>query len=174
MVDWKKYRESIGYTQAKMSKNAKAWYDLACAYHLAAELLNEFAERIPRNTRPFAFNAALSLELILKAVLASKLIDIPIRHDLLELSDLALIPITEHQRKTLDLLTATIIWSGRYPVPNKESKWDEYLDFTFNSHIVRTTAGNVHTAMANRDTFPDWNNYAKIWIICVGEYEKAA
>jgi hypothetical protein len=25
VVDWKKYRESIGYTQAKVSKDAKAW-----------------------------------------------------------------------------------------------------------------------------------------------------
>lgn len=177
MVDWKKYRESIGYTQAKMSKNAKAWYALARGYHLAAELLNEFADRIPHDTRQFAFNAALSLELILKAILARKLIDIPNRnggHDLLGLSDLAFVPLTEHQRQTLDLLTATIIWSGRYPAPNKESKWDEYQDFTFESHIIRTTVGNVSSAMANRETFPDWNNYSKIWGICLAEYEKAA
>ena len=176
MVDWKKYRTSIGYTQAKMSKNAKAWYSLACGYRLASELLNEYADRIPGDTRQFAFNAALSLELVMKAILARKLIDIPNRnggHDLLGLSDTALIPLTDHQRQTLDLLTATIIWSGRYPTPNKESKWDEYQDFTIESHIIRTTVGNVSSAMANRDTFPDWNNYSKIWGVCVVEYEKA-
>ena len=173
MVDWKKYRESIGYTQAKMSKNAKAWYDLACGYYLAAELLDEFSDRIPRDTRQFAFNAALSLELILKAILARKLTDIPNRsggHDLLGLSELATIPISDYQRQTLDLLTETIIWSGRYPTPNSESKWDHYQDVTFESHITRT----AHDTMANRDTFPDWNNYSKIWAICVAEYERAA
>jgi HEPN domain-containing protein len=176
MINWKKYRESIGYTQAKMSKNAKAWYGLASGYRLAAEILNEFADRIPGDSRQFAFNAALSLELILKAILARKIIDIPNRnggHDLLCLSDLALVPITDQQRRTLDLLTATIIWSGRYPAPNKESKWDEYQDFTFESHVVRTTVGNVSSSIANRDTFPDWNNYSKIWAMCVVEYEKA-
>jgi hypothetical protein len=61
MVDWKKYRESIGYTQAKMSKDAKAWYALALGYHRAAELLNDFPDRIPSDTRPFAFNSALSI-----------------------------------------------------------------------------------------------------------------
>ncbi len=175
MVDWKKYRESIGYTQAKVSKNATAWHSLAVGYHRAAELLNEFPDRIPRDTRPFAFNAALSIELILKAILAKKLIDIPNRiggHDLLKLSHLAFVPLTENQRKTLDLLTATIVWSGRYPAPNSESKWDEYQDLTFESHVVRTTVGNVSKVMANRDTFPDWDNYSKIWAVCTVEYAK--
>ena len=173
MIDWKKYRESVGYTQARMSKDVKAWYALALGYHRAAELLNDFPDRIPSDTRPFAFNAALSIELILKAILARRFIDIPSRtggHDLLALSDMARVPISGYQRKTLDLLTATIIWSGRYPAPNKQAKWDEDQDFTFESHVVRETVGNVSRVMANRDTFPDWNNYFKIWNLCTAEY----
>jgi hypothetical protein len=176
MIDWKRYRESIGYTQAKVSKDAKAWHALALGYHRAAELLNEFPDRIPRDTRPFAFNAALSIELILKAILAKKLVEIPNRiggHDLLSLAGMAMVPINEHQKKTLDLLSATIIWSGRYPAPNTASKWDEYQDFTFESHVVHSTVGNVSTAMANRDTFPDWNNYSKIWSVCITEFERS-
>jgi HEPN domain-containing protein len=176
MVDWKKHREGIGYTQAKMSKDAKAWHRLAIGYNLAAAILNEFGERIPGDTRPFAFNAALSVELIFKAILAKKQIGIPTRgegHELVALCDKASVPITDNQRKTLDLLTSTLIWSGRYPAPNKEAKWDEYQDFTFESHIVRTSIGNVHTARANRETFPDWNNYSKIWGLCIREYEAA-
>jgi len=177
MVDWKKYRESIGYTQAKMSTDMNAWYNLAIGYNRAAELLHEFCDRIPRDTRPFALNAALSLEQILKAIIARKKIEIPTRgdgHNLLLLAEMASIRISDNQKKTLDLLTATIIWSGRYPAPNSKSKWDEYQDFTFESHVIRTTVGNVSSVMANRDTFPDWNNYAKIWEICVTEYDKAA
>jgi HEPN domain-containing protein len=176
-MDWKRYRESVGYTQAKMSKDARAWYGLAMGYHRAAELLNEFADRIPRDTRPFAFNAALSLEQILKAILARKKAGIPTRgdgHDLLFMTQKAGLQISENQKKTLDLLTATIIWSGRYPAPNSESKWDEYQDFTFESHVVRTTVGNVSSVRANRDTFPDWNNYLKIWELCLLEYEGSA
>jgi HEPN domain-containing protein len=160
-----------------MSKDTNAWYNLAIGYHRAAELLNEFCDRIPRDTRPFAFNAALSLEQILKAILARKKIDIPTRgngHDLLSLSELASLRLSDNQKKTLDLLTATIIWSGRYPAPNSESKWDEYQDFTFESHIIRTTVGNVSSVMANRETFPDWNNYEKIWALCITEYDNAA
>jgi HEPN domain-containing protein len=176
MIDWKKYRESIGYTQARMSKEAKSWYSLALGYRAAAELLNEFRDRIPRDTRPFAFNAALSIELVLKANLARKRIDIPSRgggHDLLALSDKASVMLSDNQKRTLDLLTATIIWSGRYPAPNSETKWDEYQDITSESHIVRTTVGNVSSVMANRDTFPDWDNYLKIWDTCVAEFQKS-
>jgi HEPN domain-containing protein len=173
VVDWKKYRESIGYTQAKMSKDANAWWSLAKGYHLAAEILNEAGERIPSDTRQFAFNAALSIELILKAILARKLLDIPVRHDLLLLAERGSIPISDNQKKTLDLLTATLVWSGRYPTPNKEAAWEEYQDSTIEAHIIRTTVGNVHSTMANRETFPDWNNYLKIWNICASEFEKA-
>jgi hypothetical protein len=79
---------------------------------------------------------------------------------------MARVPISENQKKTLDFLTATIIWSGRYPAPNSQTKWDEY-------HVVRETVGNVSRAMANRDTFPDWNNYFKIWYLCSAEYAGA-
>lgn len=160
-----------------MSNDASAWHNLAIGYHRTAELLHDLSDRIPHDTRPFAFNAALSLEQILKAILARKSIDIPTRgdgHDLLLLSERASLPISHNQKKTLDLLTATIIWSGRYPAPNSESKWDEYQDFTFESHVIRTTIGNVSTVMANRDTFPDWNNYEKLWKLCIAEYENAA
>jgi HEPN domain-containing protein len=177
MIDWKKHRERVGYTQAKMSKDAGAWHRSALGYRAAAQILDEFSERIPSDTRPFAFNAALSLELILKAILARKLIDIPNReggHDLLVLSDKASVVLSENQRRTLDLFTATIVWSGRYPTPNTEAKWDEYQDVTFESHIVRSTVGNVSSAMANRDTFPDWNNYSKIWDICIAEFQKSS
>jgi hypothetical protein len=177
MIDWKKYRESIGYTQARVSKDAKAWHSLALGYRAAAELLDEFRDRIPSDTRPFAFNAALSIELILKAILAQKCIGIPSRgdgHDLLVLSDKASVMLSDNQRRTLDLLTATIIWSGRYPAPNTKTKWDEYQDITFESHVVRTTIGNVSSVMANRDTFPDWNNYSKIWDVCVAEFRRCS
>jgi hypothetical protein len=77
MTDWKSVRESIGFTQALQSKDAKKWHSLAQGHHAAARILEERRDQIPHDTRPFAFNAALSLELILKSVLARKLINIP-------------------------------------------------------------------------------------------------
>jgi HEPN domain-containing protein len=174
MVDWKKVRESIGYTQALQSKDANKWHSLAVGYHAAAKILEECRDNIPSDTRPFAFNAALSLELILKSIIARKRIDIPSGpngHDLLLLSERANITLSGNQRLTLELFTETIIWSGRYPAPNTERKWDDYQDRILESHIVRSTVGNVSSAMANRDTFPNWENYLKIWAICLAEFQ---
>jgi hypothetical protein len=77
MVDWKTVRESIGYTQARQSKDAGKWRSLAFGYHAAAKVLDEHKDQIPGDTRPFALNAALSIELILKSILARKNIGIP-------------------------------------------------------------------------------------------------
>jgi HEPN domain-containing protein len=174
MVDWKRFRESIGYTQALQSKDANKWHSLALGYHAAAEILEEFRDRIPHDSRPFAFNAALSLELVLKSVLARKGVDIPNNangHDLRLLADRAKVALAENQKLTLELFTETIIWSGRYPAPKNEMKWDDYQDRILEAHIVRSTVGNVSSTMANRDTFPNWENYSKIWAICIAEYQ---
>ncbi len=174
MIDWKRVRESIGFTQALQSKDAKKWHSLALGYHAAAKVLEECRNKIPHDTRPFAFNAALSLELILKSVLARKRIDIPTGsngHDLGLLADRARVALNENQKLTLELFTETIIWSGRYPAPKNELKWDDYQDRIIESHIVRKTVGNVSTVMANRETFPNWENYSRIWAICIAEFQ---
>jgi HEPN domain-containing protein len=139
--------------------------------------LDEHKDQIPGDTRPFALNAALSIELILKSILARKNIGIPQGsdgHDLIVLSEKVGTTLTESQRLTLELLTETIVWSGRYPAPKKEQRWDDYHDRILESHIVRNKSGNKSSAMANRDTFPNWETYARIWNACVSEFEAAA
>jgi len=53
MIDWKRVRESIGFTQALQSKDAKKWHSLALGYHAAAKVLEECRNKIPHDTRPF-------------------------------------------------------------------------------------------------------------------------
>jgi HEPN domain-containing protein len=174
MIDWKRIRESIGYTQELQSKDANKWHLLAAGYHAAAEVLEICRDKIPHDTRPFAFNAALSLELVLKSVLARKRIEIPSGangHDLRLLAEKANVALTDNQKLTLELFTETIIWSGRYPAPKNAVKWDYYQDRILESHIVRSTTGNVSTVMANRETFPNWENHSTIWAICIAEFE---
>jgi hypothetical protein len=84
---------------------------------------------------------------------------------------LAKVPVSEHQMTTLELLTEEIIWAARYPVPKDEKRWDNYHDQTVEKHIVRTQRGNVFSVMANRETFPDRQNYEKIWNICESEFQ---
>jgi HEPN domain-containing protein len=169
MISGKRVREITGYTHEKQSKDADAWYQLALSFYCAARVLSECCEKIPNDTRPFAFNAALSLELILKCLIAQKGEAIPNTHDLVDLQEKAGVNLSDSQTQTLELLTETNIWAGRYPAPLKETKWDDYHDRIFEKHIVRTRAGKTFRSMANRDTFPDWQNYERIWKTCVDQ-----
>ena len=170
----KRIRETLGFTHQNQIANVAAWHSLAKSFHCAAQVLNEFGDRIPSDTRPFAFNAAQSLELIFKAILAKKQLPIPNAqggHDLLALCAAANVKISQHQKVTLELMTEEIIWAGRYPAPKAEHRWNDYNDRILEKHIVRSQIGNVSSARANPDTFPNLQNYEKIWQISVAELE---
>ncbi|HKY85305.1 MAG TPA: HEPN domain-containing protein [Pseudorhodoplanes sp.] len=165
----KRHRELVGYTHASQMADPKTWYRTASSFYAAAKVLNEHAEQIPGDTRPFALNAAISLELILKGLIASKCLPIPDGHDghnLCSLSARAGMQLSQNQLLTLELLSDTIVWSGRYPAPKTERQWDDHHGRIFEAHVVRSKVGNTHSVMANRDTFPNWENYVKIWNCC--------
>lgn len=173
MIDRKKFRESIGYTQARQSKDYEAWRSLASGYYAATRVLNEHREAIPNDLRPFALNAGLSLELMFKSILAKNKLCIPHGmdgHDLNALSEKAGLKFSSNQKLTLELLTEAIVWSGRYPAPKKEQRWDDYQDRIFEAHVVRQTMGTVSSAKANPSTFPNWENYSAIWEACLAEF----
>jgi HEPN domain-containing protein len=172
----KRIREIVGLTRQRQIANAAGWYSLAKSFHAAAKVLNEFQDRIPSDSRPFAFNAALSLELIFKAVLAQKQLAIPSGpkgHDLRALCTIARVALSEQQMTTLELMTEEIIWAARYPAPNTEERMDDFHDRIFEKHVIRSRTANVTSVMANPETFPNWKNYAKIWSVCVAELDLA-
>jgi len=170
----KRIREIVGLTRQRQIASVSGWYSLAKSFHAAAKVLNEFQDQIPSDSRPFAFNAALSLELIFKAVLARKQLPIPSGrkgHDLRVLCANAGVSLSEKQMTTLELMTEEIIWAARYPVPNTEEKMDDYHDRIFEKHVVRSRTANVTSVRANPETFPNWENYAKIWSICAANLD---
>lgn len=174
MNDRKRIRETIGYTRDGQVANADAWYSGAKGFRAAAEVLNGYGDRIPGDTRPFAFNAALSLELIFKGILIRRNLPVPdgpSGHDLVSLCAKADVNLSDNQKITLELLSETIVWAGRYPAPKTEKRWNEYQDVIFEKHVIRSSTENRFSLMANRDTFPDWENYLKIWNVCVAEFE---
>lgn len=158
MISRKRTREIIGYTHLQQTTNATAWFQLATSFHTAARLLHENEERIPSDSRAFALNAALSIELVLKAILAQKKLAIPnvaSGHDLRTLGAKASVKLSEKQKTTLELLTETILWAGRYPGPKNERQWDDYQDRIFEKHVVRSSTENVYRVVANPETFPN-------------------
>ena len=118
----KEIREAIGWTYETQSNDPLARYREASAFHDAAVVLYNHEERF---TRVFAFNAGLSPELVLKAILVAKGIKIPKTHKLPGLADLAKIDVDEDQKYTLESFATIIEWSGRRLIPL--SQVDQYL-----------------------------------------------
>jgi HEPN domain-containing protein len=164
----RRIRESIGHTFERQKSNPEAWYSLAKSFHEAAKLLNESPVVFPSDTRPFALNAALSLELLFKAVLTKRGIQHPTSksgHDLKSLSIAAKLDLSENRLITLEMMTEELILASRYPSPKKEEQWNDFHDRIVEKAIVRTQIGSLFRSDANPLTFPNWENYLSIWEI---------
>jgi HEPN domain-containing protein len=147
----KRIRQIVGRTRQKQIADTARWYSLAKSFYEAAKVLDQYRDRIPSDTRPFAFNAALSLELIFKAILAKKKLTIPSGksgHDLRVLCKNAGVNVSTQQMITLELMTEELIWAARYPVPNTEERMDDYHDRIFEKHVVRSSTANVTSVRA--------------------------
>ena len=170
MTDRKRIREIIGYTHQEQLDNADLWYKSSISFHEASTVLYENRERVSGAEKIFQFNAALSLELIFKAILAAKEKAIPQTHKLSELSSMAEVDLDDDQICTLELLTECIVWLARYPSPKTEKKWDKFRDNILERHMVHSQSGNIHSTLANPKRFPTMENYTKIWEICLAKF----
>lgn len=157
----KEARDISGFTFSNTGSDSENWASRARAFKNAAELIANTAESSP--PIPYYFNAGLSLELILKAIVTARKIPFDKNHDLNSLYALTEIELTEDQKCTLELLSAIIIWSGRYPTPKNEGNWNNYYDIILEKHIVRNHEGNTGSTLVNRARFPNLGNYLVIW-----------
>lgn len=164
MTNKEEIRRIIGYTHEKQKANHEIWLRLAQSYNEATAILNENQDRLG-GTFIIHFNMGLSLELLLKAVLAAKEETLKETHQLRELASLVGIALSEDQLCTLDYLSECIIWSGRYPVPKKEDYWNNFHDKVCDKLEVRE--GNLVRAHSAR--FPTMKNYTTIWELAISE-----
>ena len=142
-MDRAKSREiaSLTYSSAKM--NPSSWYSCANSFHTATEVLGDNINTIDGGIRVVLLNAALSIELLLKAIIVATGNEIRTIHTLPELAKDAVVPFSAAQECTLELLSEILIWSGKYPVPKSEGKWNVYFDYILEKHIIRQREGNV-------------------------------
>lgn len=176
MIDQKRVREIVGYTHQKQSVDSGIWHSNAILFHHAAKVLYRARKSVGEyRIRVASFNAGLSLELLIKAVLAKKNITIPTHHHLRQLSELAKINLNKNQKDALDIFEEMFVWVGRYPTPKKEKDWDEYHDDPQQKRKIRSSWGNMHTryslVRANPKTYPSLKNYMTIWKICLAEFD---
>jgi HEPN domain-containing protein len=168
-MDKKEIRRITGYTFASQQSNEASWYDSAISFHDAAAILwqHEDSIRMP----VVLMNAALSMELLFKAIIVAKGGVAPNKHVLVDLASKADIAFSENQKATLELLTEFIIWNGRYPVPNREKDWDRYHDHVLERHITREREEDTWRVRANSERFPSLENCEALWKLAIRRWE---
>jgi HEPN domain-containing protein len=163
MMDMKEIRRITQHTFANQQSNEESWYRSAISFHEGVNVLEQHLGSIRGGKLVILTNAALSIELLLKAIIVAKGGKAPITHRLLGLARDAGVVFSKNQEATLELLGEVLKWSGRYPVPNKVEDWDHYYDDVFERHVIREREGNVGIVRANPETFPSVKNYEKLW-----------
>ena len=162
-MDGREIRRIGRYTFANQQSNEESWYGSAISFHEGAKVLGQHKDSICLGTLVFLTNAALSIELLLKAIIVAEGGKARITHELLGLARDAGVAFSNDQEATLEFLGEVLKWSGRYPVPNNEKAWDHYFDNVFEKLVIRQREGNIGLVRANRETFPSVENYGELW-----------
>jgi hypothetical protein len=159
----KEIRRIAQHTFASQQSDQDSWYRSAISFHEGANILWQHEDSIRGGRLVFLTNAALSIELLLKAIIVAKGRVPSQHHELPGLAGDAGVAFSKSQKATLELLGEVLKWSGRYPVPKKETAWDHYYDHVLEKHIIREREGNVGRVRANPETFPSVTNYKALW-----------
>lgn len=111
---------------------------------------------------PFWLNAGMSIELLLKAI--GKVLDRPEKHShsLNDLCQHVGIQVSDDVMAILNILTESIYWSGRYPVPKTISDWERASQVWSNVWSVPDKEGLlIRKKIPERQ--PSLSNYEMIW-----------
>lgn len=104
--------------------------------------------------------AGMSLELMFKAVLVVREKEPPSIHDLRKLAQQANLTLSAEQNALLDILTHSIVWEGRYPVPKTEERMEELEDLVMKNLYTRSPVG-IHTP----NHALSWEAFNAIWLV---------
>jgi len=171
-MDRREIRRIAQHTFADQQSNEDSWYGSAISFHEGANILWKRKDSIPRGMLVFLINAALSIELLLKAIIVAKGGVAPQKHELRDLARDAEVAFSKSQIATLELLGEVLKWSGRYPVPNTEKAWHHHYDHVLERHVIREREGNVGRVRANSETFPSVQNYEALWSLADRKWDE--
>jgi len=162
----------------KLRGHAIYWHNCSCDLRAAAAVLvcslkEPAASAIPRAFglgETFRMDAALpsvyvmlcgmSLELLYKSVAVAKDLAPLHTHDLVTLAEHVGIQVDPTERGPLDLLSAAIIWSGRYPVPKTYDQMARRSE-VFQSVMFEPAARPFRGLKPTRAL--DWSHFSRLW-----------
>lgn len=114
----------------------------------------------------------LSLELMYKAILVCKAQDPPPHHDLVSLAAAAGVETTPRERALLKILTAAIVWDGRYPIPRTPSEQRTLQDLEL-KHLTERVGGYGKLVVVRSNRALSWTGYSDLWSLAFGAYLEA-
>lgn len=114
----------------------------------------------------------LSLEVILKAILAQRNQNIPEIHDLNDLAARVGIKRSPQEKNLLKYYTSAVVWAGRYPTPKNcsdQSLLNFYDDARKALFKPGKKLGNLQFLTHNDAT--DWENFHVLWLRISSEFK---
>ena len=106
----------------------------------------------------------MALELLYKAICVAKGKKIKITHDLVKLADMAGVNINDKSKAVLSLLTESIIWEGKYPVPTDSHKESFFTaNNLYNDIMYLKVQSNSCEDQKPTDSL-NWYHFNKIWL----------
>ena len=103
----------------------------------------------------------MALELLYKAITIAKGNEPKKSHNLNQLALAAGLEIKGEQAGLLDILSESIIWNGRYPVPHKHSDFED-LKKLINEHLYdKESLGNLSVLKPNNAL--SWESFNELW-----------
>ena len=110
----------------------------------------------------------MALELLFKAVAVASGNEPEFSHDLMELAQGAGVDITEYESNQLALLTQSIIWAGRYPVPKKTDTLATHYTHVWEFLFDPVRDGQVRAKRPNRAL--EWTSLEPLFSKGIGSF----
>lgn len=112
----------------------------------------------------------MALELLYKAIIVAKQQEPQEIHELVKLSEQAGIDMNDKEKGLLRILSESIIWDGRYPVP-KKAEHMQYLYELITEYLYdKVPDGKLHVLRSNQAL--SWESFNELWGIAFEVYWK--
>ncbi len=105
----------------------------------------------------------MSMELLLKTIIVARGKEPKSVHHLDELAADAGVVYTPEQLDLLKILSAAIIWDGKYPVPKKEEHWGELARLEHERLFDKEPLGDSGLEILSGNAGLDWDSYSELW-----------
>ncbi|WP_254509524.1 HEPN domain-containing protein [Anatilimnocola floriformis] len=123
---------------------------------------------------PFRMLCGMSIELLLKAIIVAHSQEPGMTHGLSSLARAAGVKFADSQLPLLEILSQTIVWDGRYPVPTPKNQQSFEKLSTLKSKYLRDrkTIGKMQFLVANAAL--DWTSYNQIRSVALQKFYSTA